>query len=216
MLKNLKEEVLEIAILAEEAGLCRHGGGNFSMINRKKGLIAITPSGIPRDELEPQDLLVIDLNGNIVENRMGFKPSSETPMHTAIYREREDAVAICHTHAKNATAFSCMGGVPVKPVAYESLFYGGICRVAPFAEPGSIELGRSAIDYMKGTDAVILGNHGLVTIGRNAYDAYLKTCYVEDVCEINLKAASVVGYDNITSLSDEDIQFYRPRFGFSE
>ena len=214
MLEDIKTEVLRIALLAEETGLCRHGGGNFSQMDREKGLIVITPHAVSRHTFTADDLLVIDIEGNVIENKRGFEPTSETPMHTLIYKERPDASAVCHTHAKNSTAFSCMGGMPVKPVAFEAIFYVGTCRVAPFVTPGSAELGESAVEYMKGSHAVILGKHGLVTIGSNIYDAYLKTCYVEDICDINIRAASVVGYENLDALSEEEVAKFRPLFGF--
>ena len=212
MLEELKAEVLRVSRLAEETGLCHHGGGNFSQIDREKGLVVITPHAESRYNFSAEDMLVVDLEGNVVENRKGFTPSSETPMHLLIYKERPDATAICHTHAHNAAAFACLG-VPVKPVIFEAMMYGGYCRVVPFEEPGSVALGRSAVEGLKGTYATILGKHGLISIGESIYDAYLKTVYVEDVCDVNIRAASVVGYDKLDCLSDEQIVYFRDVLG---
>ena len=212
MLEELKKEVLRVSRIAEETGLCHHGGGNFSQIDRESGLVVITPHAESRYNFNAEDMLVVDLDGNIIENRKNFTPSSETPMHLLIYKEREDATAICHTHAHNAAAFACLG-VPVKPVIFESMMYGGYCKVVPFEEPGSIELGQSAVEGLKGTYATILGKHGLISIGESIYDAYLKTVYVEDVCDVNIRAASVVGYENLDCLSDEQIVYFRDVLG---
>ena len=133
-------------------------------------------------------------------------------MQLLIYKQRRDAEAVCHTHAHNAAAFACLG-VPVKPVIFESMMYGGYCKVMPFEEPGSIELGWSAVEGLKGTYATILGKHGLLSIGESIYDAYLKTVYVEDVCDVNIRAASVVGYENLDCLTDEQIVYFRDVLG---
>ena len=91
MLEELKKEVLRVSRLAEETGLCHHGGGNFSQIDRESGLVVITPHAESRYNFNAEDMLVVDLDGNIIENRKNFTPSSETPMHLLIYKEREDA-----------------------------------------------------------------------------------------------------------------------------
>ena len=125
MLEELKKEVLRVSRLAEETGLCHHGGGNFSQIDRESGLVVITPHAESRYNFNAEDMLVVDLDGNIIENKKNFTPSSETPMHLLIYKEREDATAICHTHAHNAAAFACLG-VPVKPVIFGELDPGAV------------------------------------------------------------------------------------------
>ena len=203
MLETLKAEVLRISRLSEQSGLCRRGGGNFSQIDRESGLVVITPHAKDRQSLSAGDLLVMDLEGTVVEPST-LTPSSETPMHLALYRARPDCTAVCHTHAPNASVFACLG-VPVKPVLFSAVMYGGICRVTPPELPGSPALGRSVVEGLQGTYAVILGNHGLVTIGTSIYDAYLKTQYVEDLCQVNLRAAAVVGYDGLNSLSDAQL-----------
>ncbi|MEL7609094.1 MAG: class II aldolase/adducin family protein [Bacillota bacterium] len=212
MLDELKAEVLRVSRLAEETGLCHHGGGNFSQIDRERGLVVITPHAVSRYSFSSEDMLVVDLEGNVVENLKGFTPSTETPMHLHIYKERPDALAVCHTHAHNAAAFACLG-VPVKPVIFEAMMYGGYCRVVPFEEPGTTALGRSAVEGLKGSYATILGKHGLISIGESIYDAYLKTIYVEDVCDVNIRAASVVGYEKLDCFSDEQITYFRDVLG---
>ena len=76
-----------------------------------------------------------------------------------------------------------------------------------------MELGWSAVEGLKGTYAAILGKHGLISIGETIYDAYLKTVYVEDVCDVNIRAASVVGYENLDCLTDEQIVYFRDVLG---
>lgn len=212
MLENLKKEVLRVSQLAETSGLCHEGGGNFSEIDFETKLVVITPHAESRFSLSPDDLIVMDLSGNVIENKKGLSASSEWPMHLHIYKNKPEVKAVCHTHAKNAAVFACLG-VPVKPVIFEAMMYGGFCRVVPFEEPGSVALGQSAVDGLNGTNATILGHHGLITVGHGIYDAYLKSHYVEDVCETNVRAASVVGYENVRCLSDEQIVYFRDVLG---
>lgn len=206
MLNELKKEVLRVARMAEERGLCHHGGGNFSMIDRDKGLFVITPSAVSRFSIDYDDMLVIDLDLNIVENKGNLKPSSETLIHGTLLKNRTDINAVCHTHARHASAFASLNK-PVKPVIIEALYYGAYCNVAPFQLPGSKELAEGILKTIEGTKAVIMQHHGLLTIGSDIYDAYLKSEYVEDVAEICLKVASIVGFDNIPHLSDEQIKY---------
>jgi len=213
MLDVLKREVLRVSRLAEQDGLCRHGSGNFSQIDRERGLVVITPHAESRQELRAGDLLVMDLEGNVVE-KSAHTPSSETSMHLCLYRARPDCTAVCHTHAPNAAVFACLG-LPVKPVLFSAVMYGGHCRVVPPEIPGSPALGRSAVEGLRGSYAVILGGHGLVTIGESIYDAYLKTQYVEDLCEVNLRAAAVVGYDKVDGLREEALSACRDALGLT-
>jgi L-fuculose-phosphate aldolase len=212
MLESIKKEVLRISQLSEQTGLCHEGGGNFSEIDFETKLVVITPSAVSRFSLNAEDLIVLDLQGNVIENIKGLKPSSEWPMHLHIYREKTNVKAVCHTHAKNAAVFACLG-VPVKPVIFEAMMYGGFCKVMPFVEPGSLDLGKSAVEGLKETNATILGHHGLITVGDHIYDAYLKSLYVEDVCETNVRAASIVGYENVRCLTDEQVIYFRDVLG---
>ncbi|MDR0620418.1 MAG: class II aldolase/adducin family protein [Deltaproteobacteria bacterium] len=212
MLDAIKEEVLRISRLAEESGLCHHGGGNFSMIDRDLNQLAITPHAESRFSFEAKDLIVMDLDGKILENQKNLSPSSETEMHLALLRARPEINAVCHTHARQSSTFAVLNK-PVKPVLCEAFMYGGFCRVAPFELPGTKELALSAVKGIEGTQAVLLQKHGLLTIGTNIYEAYLKSVYVEDVAEVCLRAAAIVGYDNVEAFSEEEIDYMMRKLG---
>ena len=104
---ELKVEVVRAAKKAEQIGLCQYKSGNFSVIDRDKGLVYITPSGMSRDELTPDKLAVLDLEGNIVEAK--YKPSIEVAMHISAYNTRPEAAAVAHAHSRYATMFASMG-----------------------------------------------------------------------------------------------------------
>lgn len=214
MLEDLKAEVLRVARLAETNCLCKHGGGNFSMIDREKGLVAVTPSAVSRYCIDDDAIILLDLDGNIVENLKNLKPTSESIIHLEVLKARPEINAVCHTHARAASTFAVMNR-PIKPVIFESFMYGGYCRVSPFQTPGTIELARSVVKGLEGTLAVLLQRHGLLTIGKDIYDAYIKSVYVEEVAEISLRAASIIGYDALEAFSDEDIHHYLVELGLT-
>ena len=206
MLEELKKEVLRVSRLAEDSQLCQHGGGNFSMMDREKGLIAITPHAESRYAITDDDIIIVNTEGEIIENIGNLTPSSETVVHLEVLNNRKDINAVAHTHARNAATFAVLNK-EIKPILCEALFYGGVCRVAPFEVPGTIEFARSVVKGLEGTYAAVLEKHGLVTIGENIYDAYLKTLYVEEVGGILLQAAAIVGYDNVEAIPDDMLDY---------
>lgn len=152
--------------------------GNLSM--RSGGLIAVTPSGVAYDELTPQSICVIDLDGNQQDGQLA--PSSEVPMHTAVYR-RTDAAAVVHTHPLYGTALSVtLDEVP--PVHYMLALLGGPVRVAPYARYGSPELAEHSVAAMAGRYGVLLRNHGATTYGGSLDQAYTRALYLEWVCRL--------------------------------
>ncbi len=152
--------------------------GNLSV--RSGHLIAITPSGVNYDDLTPEAICVIDLDGNVVE--ADLDPSSEVPMHTSVYRAT-DAGAVVHTHPMYCTALSVlMDEVP--PVHYMLALLGGPVRVAPYARFGSPELAKGSVDAMVDRTGVLLRNHGATTYGDTLAKAYTRSIYLEWVCRL--------------------------------
>ena len=92
MLEKIKEDVIRIGRQAQRDGLCKHMAGNFSVLDKESGLLVITPSGVDRELLTVDDMIVMDLNAHVVENKTGLRPSSEVLMHIAIYKARPDLV----------------------------------------------------------------------------------------------------------------------------
>lgn len=185
MLENLKERILKISERAENDGLIRRGSGNFSMKDDKTGYICITPTGQDRNDSDIDSILVIDRDGNIVENKNKLKPTSETLMHLSVYKNREDIKAVCHTHAIYSTIFAVQNK-EIPPIAFESLMFGGVAPVAKYETPGTTQLADSIIEPLKKSDACLLEKHGVLTVGNSIEDAYIKMQYVEDVAKIYL------------------------------
>lgn len=186
--------------------------GNVSARVPGEDLIAITPSGMNYELLQPEDVVLLDLTGNVVEGKR--KPSIEVPLHLAIYRARKDVNAIVHTHSTYATALAC-ARKPI-PAAVEDLvqIVGGEVRVAAYALPGTPELGQNALQALEGRNAVLLANHGLLGAGKDLEEA-LKICLVaEKAAQVTLLAQAVGG---VVELSPEDVvvmrQFYLNSYG---
>ena len=205
MLEEQKKQVLLNALKAEKSGLCYPTSGNFSMIDRKSGLVAITPKGKDRNELTDKDMVVIDLDGNIVEGTSGFAPSSEKLMHLAVYKAREDIVAVAHTHSPYACVFAGLHR-EIKPVLPEANRFDCRCPVAAYETPGSQALADGIVKTLgEHGVAVVMAGHGILVASRKSmYDVYIKALYVEDVARTYYRMACLVGLDNVTHMSLED------------
>lgn len=175
-------------------------GGNISIFNREKGLVAVSPSGLDYFETSIEDIVIVDLEGNIVEGNL--KPSSETGMHLIFYKNRKDANAIVHTHSKFATAISCMGW-NLEPVHYLIGFAGYDVKCAKYDTYGSKELAQNALDAIGDRNAVLLGNHGLIALGTDIQRAFSTAEHLEFVSEIYY-LTKTLGQPNLLSEAQMD------------
>jgi L-ribulose-5-phosphate 4-epimerase len=183
MLEEMKKRIIGAAQKAERDGLCMTGSGNFSMLDRESGQIVITPSGVRREDLKTEDIPIISLSGDIIEEGINGKPSSEYRMHIAAYQCRTDIFSVVHTHSHYATAFA-VRGKKIEPVVFEALFYGINTEVAVYGRPGSKDLADSIVEPLKKADVCILKNHGILAVGDTVEQVLLKARYVEDVAKI--------------------------------
>lgn len=196
MLEQLKNEVCATAKKAQNEGLCRHKSGNFSALEPESGLIAITPSGIDRDVLTSDGIIIINQDAEVVENLCGFKPTSESLMHLAIYKVRPDIRAIAHSHSIYATSFAILGR-PIPAVTYEG-FTMGLTKaripVARYARPGTPELAKSVEEPSKEANCMLLERHGVVAMSPNDIEeAYLNVAYVEEMAHLYYNTLTLTG-----------------------
>ncbi|MEU7055477.1 class II aldolase/adducin family protein [Streptomyces sp. NPDC046197] len=168
-------------------GLVVGTSGNVSV--RVGDIVLVTPSGVPYDRLAPDDVTGVDLDGRQVLGAL--VPTSELPMHLAIYRST-DARAVVHTHAVHATAVSTL--VPELPlIHYMAAALGGPVRVAPYATYGTAELAENMLRALAGRSGCLLQNHGTITYGATLDQAYDRTAQLEWMCRLWLTASSVPG-----------------------
>ena len=125
MLEELKEKTLQANLMLPAHGLVTFTWGNVSGIDREKGLVVIKPSGVEYDDMKAQDMVVVDLEGNVVEGSL--KPSSDTPTHIALYKAFPNIGGVVHTHSRWATVFAqCGAGIPPLGTTHGDYFYGEI------------------------------------------------------------------------------------------
>jgi L-ribulose-5-phosphate 4-epimerase len=154
-------------------------GGNVSGRDPATGYVVIKPSGVKYEDLRPEQLVVLDVNGQRIEGDL--KASSDTASHLYIYRHRPDVNGIVHTHSPYATAFAALGKpIPVYLTAIADEF-GGPIPVGSFALIGGEEIGKVVVESIGSSPAVLLKNHGVFTIGKNAESAVKAAVMVEDV-----------------------------------
>lgn len=179
MLEALRKTVWQLHLELPKNHLVSWTGGNVSARDPDSGLVVIKPSGVRYEELQPEHLVVVDLNGNIVEGNL--KPSSDTASHLYIYRHRPDVHGVVHTHSPYATAFAALGKpIPVYLTAIADEF-GGPIPCGGFALIGGEEIGKVVVESIGSSPAVLLKNHGVFTIGASAEAAVKAAVMVEDV-----------------------------------
>lgn len=199
---KLREQVYRTTMDLCEVGLIRLSAGNVSAC-QQASQVAITPSGMLYSIMRPRDIVVVDLDGQLIDGEL--IPSSETPMHTALYSRLPHVGAIIHTHPPYAMAFAATG-VEIPIICLEILNVGGPVPVAPYACPGSRMAGLIASECFlshPALTALILRNHGLVAIGENLKQAFQSSFNCEIGAQVYYTALQT-GHPPV-SLTEEQI-----------
>ena len=179
MLEKQRSELVRLHAELPRHGLVVWTGGNVSLRDPASGLVAIKPSGIRYEDLTPESMVVLDLDGAVVEGTLN--PSSDTASHLYIYRHRPDVNGVVHTHSRYATAFAAVGrSIPVYLTAQADEF-GGEIPCAGFAMIGDEEIGAQVVETIGQSPAVLLRNHGVFTVGPTAAAAVKAAVMVEDI-----------------------------------
>lgn len=197
-IKELKQRVLKANLLLPKYNLVTFTWGNVSEYDRETGLIAIKPSGVEYDTMTEDDIVVMDIEGNIVEGKL--RPSSDAPTHLELYRNFDGVCGIVHTHSRHATAFAQAGrGIPPLGTTHGDYFYGEIpCTrsMTPEEIAGEYELetGRVIVeccpDY-KTIPAALVANHAPFVWGTDAYDAVHNSVVLEELSAMALLTLSL-------------------------
>ena len=178
MLEQLKEELLSLHLELPKYNLVAWTSGNISARDPQTGLVVIKPSGVRYEQMRPEHMVVVDLDGRTVEGSL--KPSSDTSSHLYIYKHRSDVRGVVHTHSPYATAFAANGReIPVVLTAIADEFAGPI-PCGGFSLIGDESIGRIVVESIGRSTAVLLKNHGVFTIGKNAEAAVKAAVMTED------------------------------------
>ncbi len=208
--REARERVFETAIRLNKANLIRLSAGNISC-RTADGNLAITPSGVQYEVMAPEDVVVIDLEGNILDAREGLKPSSEFHLHTRILERLEDVNAVIHTHSYYALTFAVLGR-ELPPVCLELLVTGGPIPVAPYARPGTAAVGDHAADLLQRRPELkgcLLKNHGMVAVGATLAKAFSHAWDIETGAQIYYQAIQIAEPDKIPPA---DVDFIRQKY----
>ncbi|WP_333589887.1 L-ribulose-5-phosphate 4-epimerase [Ligilactobacillus acidipiscis] len=208
MLEELKQEVYKANMQLPKLDLVTFTWGNVSGIDRDKGLFVIKPSGVDYDKLTPDDMVVVDLNGNVVEGKLN--PSSDTPTHTVLYNKFPNIGGIVHTHSPWAVAFASAGvDVPALNTTHADTFYGPV----PVSDPLSKEEIEDAYEENTGkvivrtfeergideeaVPAVLVNQHGPFTWGATPDKAVYNAKVLEVAAEMDYHALQLAGHEQI-------------------
>ena len=189
LLQKEREMIVAYGKRMLSAGLTRGTGGNLSIYDRNLELMAITPSGIPYEEIEAEDILIMKLDGTIVEGNK--TPSSEHTMHEIVYRTREDVGAMLHMHSTFAVTLACLNeDLPAVDymVAYSR---GRSVKCTPYASFGTTDLAVNALKTMGNQNAVLLANHGMNVVGPNLPKAFAIAEQLEFCAELYVRARTI-------------------------
>ena len=195
MLEELKQKVYEANMMLPAYGLVTFTWGNVSAVDREKGLFVIKPSGVDYDKLKPEDMVVVDLDGNKVEGSMN--PSSDTPTHAVLYKEFKTLGGIVHTHSSYATSWAQSGrSIPCYGTTHADYYYGEIpclrvLNAQEIEEAYEYNTGKLIVDEFRrmGKDpdavpAVLCKNHGPFTWGKDAVEAVHSAVVLEEVAKM--------------------------------
>lgn len=185
--QGLRERVARVARQLVSSGLVTGTSGNVSVRVPEAGVL-ITPTGLDYEVMGPEHVVLVDVDGNLLEGRLA--PSSETPMHTGIYRARPNVDAVVHTHSRYATTLACLGW-EIPPVHYmlTTLADDGRIPVAPYALYGTEELALRASEALEGSrNACLLRTHGTITVGESPEEAFSRTVTLEEMAEVYYRA----------------------------
>lgn len=193
MLKDLKIAVYEVNMALKEQGLVIMTWGNASGIDRERGLVVIKPSGVAYDMMEPEDMVVVDMEGKVVYGK--WKPSSDTATHLVLYRKFPDVGGIVHTHAQWATSWAQAGrGIPVYGTTHADYFYGEIPCTRPMTEEETGEnyeanTGNVIIERLGGTDPMhmpgaLVHGHAPFTWGKDPAGALHNAVVLEEIAKM--------------------------------
>jgi len=199
-LEKERKEIVAFGRKMVTSGLTAGTGGNLSILNRKKNLIAMTPSGVDYFEMRPEDVVLVGMGGEVIETPK-YPPSSELLFHLALYRKRGNVQAVVHTHSVYATTLASLGW-EIPPFHYLVAYSGKRVPLASYATFGTEELAHNVANAIGENNAVLMEGHGVVTVGPSLAKAFETAEIIEYVARVYCEARAL-GEPKL--LSDEEM-----------
>ena len=192
---ELRQETYRLNMELPKNGLVVWTQGNVSVRDPRSGYVAIKPSGVRYEDLSPENMVIVDLEGKVIEGDLS--PSSDTSSHLYVYRHRADVNGVVHTHSTFATAWAAVGR-PIPPVLTAICDeFGGAIPVGAYAKIGGDEIGQEIIRSIGSSPAILMKNHGVFTVGKTAEAAVKAAVMVEDVARTVFYAMQLGQLDEI-------------------
>ena len=207
--KEIRENLCAMNLLLVTESLVKWTSGNVSQLLEDRSAFYIKPSGVPYSQLTPENMVLCDLDGNVIEGKL--QPSSDTAAHAFIYRHMPEVGGITHTHSQYASAWSAAGkAIPCVLTAMADEF-GGEIPIGPFALIGNDEIGRAVVATLSTSrsSAVLMAKHGVFTVGATAEASVKSAVMCEDVAK-TVWLATQLG--DLVPISQSDIDYLYNRY----
>ncbi len=206
LLQQEREEIVFFGRKLITSNLTTGSGGNLSVINRQTGRVAIKPTGVDYFEMRPEDVVVVDLDGKIIDGHL--KPSSEISLHLGLLKARPEINSVVHTHQVYATTLACLNW-EIPALHYLVGFSGNKVPVAPYATYGTPELAQNVVQSIGRYNACLMANHGIVALGTTLSAAFNVAEELELVARLYYQSMCI-GKPQI--LSDEEMEVVTKKF----
>ena len=211
---ELKKEILDIGNRMWARGLVAANDGNIS-VRIGEDEILTTPTGVSKGNMTPDMIIRVNMDGEVLSQNGEFRPSSEVRMHIQVYQQREDINAVVHAHPPYATSFA-VAGIPLdKCVLPEAVMTLGAVPIAPYGTPSTPEIPESIRPLIENSDAVLLANHGALTLGADLATAYYRMETLEHSARIVHLALQLGNVNMIPGAQVEKLLEIRKRMNIS-
>jgi len=213
-IKKIKEDIIEIGKRIWTRGYVAANDGNISVkINDEE--ILTTATGISKGFMTEEMIILCDIDGNVKEQNGKYRPSSEVKMHLEVYKERPDIKSVVHAHPPYATSFA-VAGIPLnKCVLPEAIIVLGAVPLAPYGLPSTMEIPEKIKPFLQKSDAILLENHGALTLGSDLFSAYHKMETLEHTANIVWKAIHLGNVNVLTEVERDRLMTLRERFNLT-
>jgi L-fuculose-phosphate aldolase len=211
---QLKKTIIEIGRRIWTRGYVAANDGNITVKISDKEILT-TPTGVSKGFMTPDMIIKMDFEGKIVSDNSKFKPSSEVKMHLEVYQQREDIQAVIHAHPPYCTSFA-VAGIPLdKCVLPEAILTIGAVPIAEYGTPSTMEIPDSIRPHIQNTDAVLLANHGAITLGSDLINAYHRMETLEHAANIVFLAIQLGNVNVIPKDQVDRLMNMRQQYGLT-
>ena len=209
---QIKKEICEIGQRIYNKGMVAANDGNISVKIGENEFLC-TPTGVSKGFMTPEFICKVDRNGKVIQANQGFKPSSEIKMHMRVYKERPDVQSVVHAHPLYATSFAIAGIPLTEPIMPEAVIALGCVPIAEYGTPSTEEIPDAVSKYLQHYDAVLLENHGALSVSDSLLNAYYKMESLEFYAQLLYQSRVLGGPKRLSEAQVQRLYEIRRQFG---